>query len=239
MAEEEERICRNWLCEALLSSACGPGFKGLSHPQVGGKQCGGQEAFVILITFTWKAPGDRHFGLDLEWGGAFPCWEGQHPHPATAFSIAPFQGWFPHGPRSSGAATWLNRTKYPGKASATAAMALTDPAKGSVHPVPTRTGTALGTALLHSALTRGQTPHMNQTRPDETLLSELPQQDGQDLWPNRKATLNGCRWWPSTATHQGAPYPTLSPDPLILGSGKQLRCTHSDVGCKKGLRSCS
>lgn len=26
------------------------------------------------------------------------------------------------------------------------------------------------------------------------------------------------------------------PDPLILGSGEQLMCTHSEVSCRKGLR---
>lgn len=155
-------------------------------------------------------PGDtgrqKHFGLDFESEeGLFHGGKGNTPTlplpPTLHLSRAVSHGRLPttrdlcpgwHRRHSVAHAhqalqTWLNREKYLGKASAATAVC-------TLRPDEMRTAQRLCSAFAYKP-----TPHINQTRPDEALPSDLPQ-DSQypgPKAPNRKATLNGCRWWPT------------------------------------------
>lgn len=189
----------------LPSSGGGSGFNGLFGPRVSRKRWGqGHKAFVIPISFSQETRGDR---LDLESEeGLFHGGKGNTPTlpllPTLCLSRAVSHGRLPttrdlcpgwHRRHSVAHAhqalqTWLNREKYLGKASAA-------PAVCTLRPDEMRTAQWLCSAFAYKP-----TPHINQTRPDEAPPSDLPQKDSQypgPKVPNRKATLNGCRWWPT------------------------------------------
>lgn len=96
-----------------------------------------------------------------------------------------------HGSHSPGAANLVKLRKIitQGRPALATATALAGLARGCMYPVPDQDrDSPEDSMLLSSALAS--------TRPDE----ELPQKDIQypePQVPNRKATLSGCRWWPT------------------------------------------